>query len=79
MTNPYRPRITLWPMTEVQDQRTECPCFHCRTNLSFASVQLNHDLGFDDQTYGLGAGKGCTHVLCMTEQPGTLGCPNNSI
>jgi len=27
-----------------------------RTNLSFASVQLNTDLGFDEQIYGLGAG-----------------------
>lgn len=30
--------------------------FSCRTNLSFAAVQLNADLGFDSQTYGLGAG-----------------------
>jgi hypothetical protein len=28
----------------------------CRTNLSFAAVQLNTDLGFDEKTYGLGAG-----------------------
>lgn len=27
-----------------------------RTNLSFAAVQLNRDIGLDHQTYGLGAG-----------------------
>jgi hypothetical protein len=28
-----------------------------RTNLSFAAVQLNRDIGLDHQTYGLGAGE----------------------
>jgi hypothetical protein len=32
-----------------------------RTNLSFAAVQLNRDIGLDHQTYGLGAGRRVTH------------------
>lgn len=43
-----------------------CLCTH-RTNLSFASVQLNADLGFDERTYGLGAGlffASCKSTAC---------------
>jgi hypothetical protein len=29
-----------------------------RTNLSYASVELNRDIGLDHKTYGLGAGEG---------------------
>ncbi|GLC52415.1 hypothetical protein PLESTB_000626600 [Pleodorina starrii] len=31
-------------------------CYIDRTNLSFASIQLNHDLDFNAQVYGLGSG-----------------------
>lgn len=32
-------------------------CSIDRSNLSFASQELNHDLGFSDETYGLGSGE----------------------
>ncbi|GLI71367.1 hypothetical protein VaNZ11_016556 [Volvox africanus] len=31
-------------------------CYIDRTNLAFAAIQLNHDLAFDAQVYGLGSG-----------------------
>ncbi|PNH08134.1 putative metabolite transport protein NicT [Tetrabaena socialis] len=31
-------------------------CYIDRTNLAFASIQLNHDLGFNAQVYGFGSG-----------------------
>jgi hypothetical protein len=42
-----------------------------RTNLSFAAVQLNRDIGLDHQTYGLGAG---TWLPCIEHRPLRLPC-----
>lgn len=44
-------RVCLRP-----DQRLLNLPYCCRTNLSFAAVQLNEALGFNEKTYGLGAG-----------------------
>jgi hypothetical protein len=44
-----------------------------RTNLSFAAVQLNRDIGLDHQTYGLGAG-GVLCALGSCAQAAAAGC-----